>query len=899
MNDTATGAGVFEFGPGGAYLGYISDPVRLRSPTGVILFGFGRLESRIARLLAALGLVVMQIRLVKNYGDVKHRLRFYDDCGVSACTQAIDAIVSQRRVTQVVLMGDCAEANVSFNAALVDPRVVGLILSNPNANPRLTFVDRLPHRLVSLAEWRRLLAGNSKLVKSLLHRLGSSAAGQWLAAHLPYRQDVVLPLDFDQKLSSLVEERAVRSLLLFSRDRLSLRHFRKAYGATLDQLAASDRLAFDVLATDAHDPSADDDAVRQFAEVTAAWAGEAFAGQASRLLGTQLPHDTAAPPGPAAHATIIECFNAVARLQPDRLAIRDEARSLSYAELARLSRHIATAIAAATVDSGPVAVLLGLEARFPAAILGAWTAARACVPLDANHPADRNARIAAHSGATIVITTAELAANARAKFPSGLCVIDLDDLDGLADPRGGDSSAPVTAPQPDDIACVIYTSGSTGAPKGVFQNHRGLLQDIVESVAFAQICRQDRIALFYPPSVIAGLRTLFSGLASGASVEVLPPRTFGRTALAAQIKARGITLLRLSPTLFRHLADTLSAGACFDDVRMVMLGGERVDWSDLDVLRRACPPHAELVVHLGATECWTLHTEWKVDPALRATCPRLPVGRAVLGKRVDIVGDDGQTLPDGEIGEAVVTSPYIALGYWRDPELTAQSFAVDPSDARQRSYRTGDLVRRRADGLVDFVGRKDSQIKLHGYRIEPNEVEAALKACAGVKDAAVLVRKDASGVPVALAAFVQLQAGVALDRIQAELGERLPPHMMPAEIAALDELPWLPNFKIDRQRLSQIDAERLIGRPRTETSPLIGELIETFEQVTKASGATPADNILSLGGDSLQALELMLEISRRFRVVVPEQAQDPTRTIAQWARDICDWRSLDAARSSG
>ena len=899
MNDAATGAGVFEFGPDGAYLGYLSDPTRPRSQTGVILFGFGRLESRIARSLAALGLVVMQIRLVKNYADVKRRLRFYDDSGVSACTHAIDAIVSQRRVTQVVLMGDCAEANVGFNTALVDPRVVGLILSNPNANPTLTFVDRLPHRLFSVAEWRRLLTGNSKLVKSLLYRLGSSAAEQWLAAHLPYRGDVVLPLDFDQKLSALLKERAVRSLLLFSRDRLSLRHFRKAYGATLDELAASGRLAFDVLATDAHDPSAHDDAVRQFAEVTAQWAAEGFAGRASPRTETPLPPQASALADPVTQASIVERFNAIARLYPDRLAIRDEARSLRYAELARQSRRIAAAIAAAAVESGPVAVLLGLEARFPAAMLGVWAAARPCVPLDADHPADRNARIAAHSGATIVITTAGLAENARAMFPSGLCVIDLDDLDGMEDPGAADTSAPLTVPQPDDIACVIYTSGSTGAPKGVFQNHRGLLQDVAESVSFAHICPQDRIAQFYPPSVIAGLRTLFTGLAAGAAMEVLPPRLFGRTALAGQIKARGITLLRLSPTLLRHLADTLTAGECFDDVRLVTLGGERVDWSDFDVLRRACPAHTELVVHLGATECWTLHTEWKVDPALRATCPRLPVGRAVVGKRVDIVGDDGATLPDGEVGEVVVTSRYIALGYWREPELTAQSFTVDPADPLQRSYRTGDLVRRRADGLVDFVGRKDNQIKLHGYRIEPNEIEAALKTCTGVKDAAVLVRKDAAGVAVALAAYVQLQADVATDRIRAELGERVPPYMIPAQIAVLDELPWLPNFKIDRQRLSQIDAERLTERSQIETSPLIGELIETFQQVTKASGATPADNILSLGGDSLQALELMLEISRRFRVVVPEQAQDPTRTIAQWARDIRAWRSLDTARWTG
>jgi amino acid adenylation domain-containing protein len=891
MNDTATRDSVFEFGPGGAYLGYISDPPRACSQTGVILLGIGRVESRVARRLAALGLVVMQTRLFKNYDDMQRRLQFYDAAGVSACIQAIDEIIAKRCITQVVLMGDCAEANICFNTALVDTRVVGLIMGNPNVSAMLTVVDRLPHRLFKLAAWRRLLAGaaNSKLRRLFLRRLIPSHAEQWLAAQSPFRNDVFLPLDFDQKLASLLKQRAVSSLMLFSHDRAGLRYFRRTYGATLDALVDSAALSIGLLATDAHEDSANDERASELADMVAAWAGKTLLPAAERRLETELPGASAILPHSAAHGSVIERFDAVARLVPERLAVRDEARTLTYAQLATESRRIAAAISAAAADAGPVAVLLAHEARFPAVILGALAAGRVCVPLDADHPADRNARIAAHSGAAIVITSAELAAKARAMFPSGLHIINLDDM------AARDSLPPATLPRPDDIACVIYTSGSTGAPKGVFQNHRGLLHDVMESVSFADISCNDRIALFYPPSVIAGLRTLLTGLMSGAALEVLPPRIFGRTALAAQVRARAITVLRLSPTLFRHLADALTVGACFDDVRLVLLGGERVDWSDYDVFRRACLPCAQLCVHLGATECWTVHTEWKVDPSVRAACPRLPVGRAIAGRPVRIVGDNGETLPEELVGEAVVTSRYIALGYWREPELTARSFTAEPTDPLQRSYRTGDLVRRRADGLVEFIGRKDSQIKLHGYRIEPNEVESALKACSGVTDAAVLVRKDAAGVPVALAAYVQLQPGASPDGIRTLLSERVPPYMMPAEIGVLDELPWLPNFKIDRQRLAQLDAARLSERSRQESSPLIGELIETFEQVTKASGATPSDNILSLGGDSLQALELMLEIGRRFRVVVPEQAQDPTRTISQWARDIAAWRKLDAA----
>jgi amino acid adenylation domain-containing protein len=895
MDVTATGEGVFEFGPGGSYLGYISDPSRPSSATGVILFGLGRLEGRITRRLAALGLVVMQIQVFKNFGDLNRRLQFYDDSGIAACRQAIDEIKSRRGITQVVLMGDCAECNISFNAALLDARVVGLILTNPNFDPllaKLTFLDRLPLRLFSMSAWQRFLTGDSKLVKSLLRRLGSDAADQWLGGKLSFRKDLVLPLDFGRKLSSLLSERSARNLIVYSKDRNGLRFFKRKHRRALNDLEAAGRFTFKVMPPNARDDPKNDEAACRFAEVVSEWAGQALLPQAPPRLETPVSLENPAPPDPTQHGTVIERFDAIAQLYPERIAVRDEARTLTYRELAGEYRRIAAAIAAIAAGSGPVAVLLAHEARYPAAILGVLAAGRVCVPLDADHPAERNARIAAHSGATIILSTSTLVATARDLFPIGLPLIDLDH------PEAGDAAAPTPAPAPapDDIACVIYTSGSTGAPKGVFQNHRGLLQDAMEAVSSAEASCNDRIALFYPPSVIAGLRTLLSGLMSGAAMEVLPPRLFGRTPLTAQIRARAITQLRSSPTLFRHLADALPAGACFDDVRLVTLGGERVDWSDFDVFRRACPPHAQLTVHLGATECWTLHTEWKVDPSVRASYPRLPVGRAIAGRRVDVVGAAGEMVPEGQVGEVVVTSRHIALGYWREPELTAQSFTVDAVDPLRRCYRTGDLVRRRRDGLVEFIGRKDNQIKLHGYRIEPDEIESALKACTGVTHAALLVRRNAAGAPVALAGYVQPTAGASPDHIRASLSERVPPYMMPAEIVVLDQLPWLPNFKIDRQRLAQIDAARLAERAQAETSPLIGQLIETFQQVTRASAATPGDNILTLGGDSLQALELMIEIGRRFKVIVPEQAQDPTRTIAQWARDISAWRSLDAAR---
>ncbi len=597
-------------------------------------------------------------------------------------------------------------------------------------------------------------------------------------------------------------------------------------------------------------------------------------------------------PASALEGSICERFAAIANRFPCRLAIRDSAHSLTYAELAASADRVACALSAAHATSGPIAILLRNDARFPAAILGALAAGRACVALDADHPLERNRRIAAHAGAAAVVSAAGLAAEARALFPENVPIVHVETL------GEGVRHQSRTRQSPDDIAYIIYTSGSTGVPKGVFQNHRGVLHDILQSVNAAHISCADRIALFYTPSVIAGLRTMLTAILSGATVEVLRPAELGGSGLAREITARGVTVLRSSPTLFRHIVAALGPDARLDTVRLVSLGGERIDWTDFDVFRRGLPPNAKLSVHLGATECWTLHTHWYVDPALRNTHPHLPVGRSMPDRAVRVLREDGTPTKEGEAGEVVVSSRYIALGYWREPELTARSFASDPLDPLARLYHTGDLVRRLPDGLVQFVGREDQQIKLHGYRIELNEIEAALKACSGVSDAAVLLRCNEVGSPLALVGYVQLRTGergLLPRHLLAMLGQRVPAYMMPAEIVLMEELPWLPNFKIDRKRLAQIDATQSAQRSDVENSPLVVELIQIFERLTKASGATSSDNLLSMGGDSLQAVQLALEIERRFQVTVPEAAHNSTRSIAEWANDIAAQRAHGAA----
>ncbi len=584
-------------------------------------------------------------------------------------------------------------------------------------------------------------------------------------------------------------------------------------------------------------------------------------------------------PQSAENGSVGERLREIARRYPDRVAVVDGETSLSFSELQALVDRIAAGAAAACPPPGVVAVLLPHGHRFVAAALGVAAAGHACVPLDAEHPAERNRRIATHAGATAVVSAGAAAAEARTLFGGELPVIDLDDLP---------DAPPPAPPGADAVAYILYTSGSTGAPKGVYQDHRGTIRNVAEWVNTSHLGPGDRTALFYSPASIAGLCKLLINLLAGSSLVVMSPARLGARALARQVLRSGATLINCSPTLFRHIVEALEPGQKLDDVRLVLLGGERVDWGVVDVFRRACRPDAKLMVHMGATEVWVLHSQWFVDEALRASSPQLPVGRSLPGRSVTLVGADGRPVALGETGEVVVTGRTLALGYWREPELTARAFGADPSDPSLRTYRTGDLAIQRPDGLRVFAGRKDDQIKLHGYRVEPGEVEAMLRGCPGVRDAAIVVRRSAAGIPLALAAYVELQPD-AEDlhprHLMTLLAQRAPAHMIPASIAILEALPWLPNFKIDRQALAALDAEAL-ARAEAPADPLTLAVAGIYERVLGVVGATGEDNLLSLGGDSLNATEIALELKARYGIDVAINDLVPTRSIAEWAERI-------------
>jgi amino acid adenylation domain-containing protein len=577
---------------------------------------------------------------------------------------------------------------------------------------------------------------------------------------------------------------------------------------------------------------------------------------------------------------ILDRFDAVARRFADRLAIQDCTTSLSYAELATMSGCIAAATAAATAGRArPVAILLESEARYPAAMLGILRAGRIYLPLDADAPIERNRTILSETGAGAILSAGELLSDARAMAPQGVAVVDIASADPVRQCR--------FATGPHDLAYIVYTSGSTGSSKCIAFCHRNALRKALQYTNTIQISCFDRLLLVRPLHTSAADRSLYGALLNGASLHILPPLQLGPAGLVREIAARGISVYHSSPTLLRRIAEVLAPGERLRSVRVAALGGEAAEWRDVDLCRRSFAPDVRVNTGLNSTECSAGLCQWFVDDALRETCRRPPVGRPLCDRRVTIVGDDGNPVADGEVGELVVSSRHLALGYWRGADLTVDPFPTDPDDPESRVLNTGDLGIRRSDGLIEFAGRKDDVVKLHGQRIDCLEVESALTALRQVHEGAIVVQRDGSGIARQLVAYVTLHPGnhgLLGRHLQTMLARSLPTYMVPARIIVLEQLPRLPNLKIDRVRLAHMAAQptESHGRP---TDPLSDDVARVFETCLELTGASADDNIASLGGDSLQAMTVVAEIERQFGVVMPDDlaAEDPTiQRIADW-----------------
>lgn len=518
--------------------------------------------------------------------------------------------------------------------------------------------------------------------------------------------------------------------------------------------------------------------------------------------------------------------------------------------------------------------------------LGVLKAGKITVPLDPSYPSGRTSYMLEDSQASLILTNNQNLSLARESARSGIQPLNIDNLDANLSIQD-----PGLSISPDTLAYILYTSGSTGLPKGVTQNHRNLLHQIMIYTSTLHICAEDRLTLLTSVTGQA-MNTIFDALLNGAVLYPLNVREEGVTHLADLLIQQEITIYFSGSPLFRRFIDTLTGGEEFSKLRVVRLASQTVFKSDVELYKKHFSPVCVFVNGLSSSETGKVRIYY-VDKDTEITTSTVPVGFPVDDKDVRLVDDDGNDVGFNQVGEIEVRSPYLRLGYWGKPELTQETFQSDPGGGNRRIYRMGDMGRMLPNGCLELLGRKDFQVKIRGYRVEVAEVETALLELTSIKEAVVLAREDSAGEQRLVAYLVPAtEPAPTLGELRNFLRGKLPDHMVPPYYVFLNVLPQLPNGKVDRLALpapgqGRPDLETPFVRPRT---PLLEMLAGIWADVLDIDRVGIHDDFMELGGDSLLAAAMMAEVEAKFAKQLPLAVMFEASTVAQLAEKLAQER---------
>jgi amino acid adenylation domain-containing protein len=584
-------------------------------------------------------------------------------------------------------------------------------------------------------------------------------------------------------------------------------------------------------------------------------------------------NDTA---GPLPEVTVAERFERQVAAGPGDTAVVCGGERLTYAALDAAADELARHLASIDVGRGDVvAICVERSAAMIAAVLGVWKAGAAYLPLDPDHPPERLAFVLDDAGVSAVVTTTGTASRVP---PTEARIVALDALP--ASPAGD----PV-APQLDDAAYVIYTSGSTGAPKGVVVDHRALA---ARALAFEEeygLTSDDVVAQFASLTFDVSVEEIVPTLLVGATL-VVRDAAWTPDDLERAVAGAGVSVLDLPAQYWQELVrvgDERGDLGAFASVRLVIVGGDVVSADAARTWQRLGGGH--LCNSYGPTETAVTATVGHVasDPD-----DPLSIGRPIANTTTYVLDEHLRPQPVGVPGELFIGGVGVARGYLNRPALTAERFVPDPFAATPgaRLYRTGDLARWRADGTLEFLGRRDHQVKIRGFRIECGEVEAALGAHPAVAQALVLAREDRPGDRRLVAYVVPAGADPGAAALRAHLRERLPDYMVPSAFVTLEAFPLTPNGKVDRAALpvpeGRVDLATAVA-PRTPAEEAVAAI---WAEVLGVESVGVEDNFFDLGGHSLLATQVVSRIRAAFEVDLPLRDLFDNPTVAALARIV-------------
>jgi lichenysin synthetase B len=541
-------------------------------------------------------------------------------------------------------------------------------------------------------------------------------------------------------------------------------------------------------------------------------------------------------------ATVHQLFGEQAAASPNAPAVTDQHETVSYAELDRRSGSLAGRLRAAGVRAGdPVGLLVRRSPAMVVATLGILKAGGCYLPIDPGYPADRIDFLLSDSGATALVSDRAV--------DRGLPVLAVD--------GPGDSLSATSDQTADDIAYLMYTSGTTGRPKGVLVRHRGVVR-LVRNPDYLDFGPDTRMLAISSICFDAATFELWGPLLNGGSVHLADSDSvLDAGALGRLLRERAITTLLLIAPVFNHLVE--QDPSAFRPLRELMIGGDALSARHLAAVMDACPDLV-LINGYGPTENTTLGSTHRLS---RADLDRIPIGRPVANSRCYVLEPTGRLCPIGLPGELFLGGDGVARGYLNRPELTAAAFRPDPFRPGGQLFGTGDLARWRPDGVLEFFGRRDRQVKVRGFRIELGEIEHALRSHPAVADAVVLARPR--GADRYLVGYHVADRPVPAAELRAHLADRLPEHMLPAAFVQLAAMPLNSSGKIATDRLPEPPLASAGDLPEDEST----ELLRLIRSVLGNPAVGPDDELPDAGIDSFTAAVLAGRIAAEFGVRLP------------------------------
>ncbi len=573
--------------------------------------------------------------------------------------------------------------------------------------------------------------------------------------------------------------------------------------------------------------------------------------------------------------TVIDNFRYWVGRTPEAIAVVHQTSQICYADLDRQANQLAHGLQSHGVGREDfVAICLPRGIEWIIAILGIWKAGAAYVPLDIDLPFERMEFMLSDARASLLITNDTLAPQFSRSATQTLLLEEILEHDAPKEPIPVEIS-------PAQAAYIIYTSGSTGTPKGVVVTHGNLSHLIHWHTRNFSISNRDRATQVASFSFDASVWEIWPYLCAGACVHILTDEVRANPeTLLAYWREHQITMAFV-PTPITE--DIFSMPIELNlPVRYLLKGGEQL---------HRYPSKGwqfSVVNNYGPTECTVVSSSIVLPHALSSTSTP-PIGKPITNVRMYILDAQMQPVLEGVMGEIYIAGEGISRGYFNQPGLTAASFLPDPfQGGGMRMYRTGDLGRYNHDGSIAFLGRRDHQVKLRGYRIELSEIEHVLRTHQAVQQAVVLLRsKDTP--QASLVAFIEAKVGASIskDELFSHMRCKLPAYMLPAQIVVLQEFPLTPSGKVDRKKLAEFPLQNVddhIGDPIGNATEQV--IAEVWKSLLNVSEVGAQQNFFSLGGHSLLAIRLASSIQKLYAIEFPVRLVFEHPTVAGMAQEL-------------